>query len=112
MKEGDIGLATLPQADGAIKPRPVLLLRKVPPFDDWLVVGVSSQLQQRVPNFDDVIDSSAPDFAVSGLKSASVFRLGFLSTLPSQRLLGIIGSISGERHRRLLLRLSDFLRPK
>jgi hypothetical protein len=31
MNEGDIALAPLPQADGQIKSRPVVLLRRLPP---------------------------------------------------------------------------------
>lgn len=112
MNEGDIALAALPQADGLVKPRPALLLRRMPPFGDWLVCGVSSQLHQRAPDFDDLIELSDSDFAASGLKAPSVFRLGFLTTLASRRLLGALGSISGERHQRLLRRLSHFLEPR
>lgn len=34
MNEGEIALAPLPQADGRIKNRPVVLLRRLPPFGD------------------------------------------------------------------------------
>ncbi len=109
--EGDIALASLPQADGFIKPRPALLLRRMPPFDDWLVCGISTQLQQRVADFDEFIGPADADFADSGLKAASIIRLGFLSTIPAKRFHGVVGSISPERHQRLLQRLSDYLRP-
>jgi len=52
-----------------------------------------------------------PGFPASGLKAASVIRLGFLTTLPARRLLGIVGSISRERHQRLLQRLFDYPQP-
>lgn len=55
MNEGDLALAPLPQADGQIKNRPVFLLRRLPPFGDFLVCGISTQLQQRVAGFDEVI---------------------------------------------------------
>lgn len=74
MMEGDVALARLPQANGTTKPRPVLLLRQLPPFNDWLVCGISSQLQQRVPNFDDVVDTGDLDFATTGLKVASLIH--------------------------------------
>jgi mRNA interferase MazF len=109
--EGEIALASLPQADGFVKPRPAVLLRQMPPFGDWLVCGISTQLQQRVPDLDELIERTDPDFAGSGLKAPSVIRLGFLTTLPGRRFLGIVGSISRERHQRLLRRLSDHLRP-
>lgn len=107
MTEGDVALARLPQANGASKARPVLLLRQMPPFGDWFVCGISSQLQQSVPDFDDVIGSSDADFPQTGLKVASLIRLGFLAVLPA----GDIGSVDRNRHQRVLQRLSDYLRP-
>ena len=83
MTEGDVALTTLPQADGRAKPRPVILLRQMPPFRDWLVCGVSTQLQHEVVGFDDVIEPSHSDFGGSGLKAPSLIRLGFLAVLPS-----------------------------
>ena len=109
MNEGDIALAPLPQADGQIKNRPVVLLRHLPPFGDFLVCGVSTQLQHRVPNFDELIADDDPDFSQTGLKAESIVRLGFLAALPEKVLLGTIGSISRERHRRMLANLSRHL---
>ncbi|MFN8424490.1 MAG: transcriptional regulator [Anaerolineae bacterium] len=109
MTEGDVALTPLPQADGGTKPRPAILLRQMPPFSDWLVCGVSTQLHQEVVDFDDVIDVSHSDFGESGLKAPSLIRLGFLAVLPSEALLGVLGSISPERHGRLLQRLGAFL---
>ncbi len=111
MTESDVALARLPQADGLVKLRPVLLLRTLPPFGDWLVCGISSQLQHHVPGFGEIIDSSHSDFGRSGLKSASLFRLGFLAVLPVGQLAGSIGTISPDRHTRLLLQLSARLQP-
>jgi mRNA interferase MazF len=111
MTEGDVVITPLPQADGQLKNRPAVVLRKVPPFGDFLVCGVSSQLHLAVKDFDDVFDPSQPEFAATGLKSASVIRLGFLATLPPRSFVGKIGAISPERHSRLLTRLSDYLQP-
>ena len=109
MTEGAVALTPLPQADGRFKLRPAILLRRMPPFGDWLVCGVSSQLRQQVAGFDEIIEPSHADFARSGLKVASVIRLGFLTTMTADRLTGVLGSISQERHARLLERLSRFL---
>ena len=106
MNEGDIALAPLPQADGQIKNRPVVLLRRLPPFGDFLVCGVTTQLQHRVANFDEVVASGDPEFPPSGLKASSLIRLGFLAVLPEASLLGRIGSLSPQCHRRLLSNLS------
>lgn len=108
MTEGDVALAPLPQADGRAKPRPVLLLRQMPPFNDWLVCGVSTQLHQEAVGFDETITPAHIDFRRSGLKAPSLIRLGFLAVIPINRLLGILGSISPERHQRLLHRLGAF----
>jgi mRNA interferase MazF len=39
----------------------------------------------------------------------SLIRLGFLVVVPRAKIVGSIGSISSERHRRLLQRLSEYL---
>ncbi len=109
MTEGDVALASIPQADGHAKARPVILLRQMPPFGDWLVCGVSTQLHQEVAGFDEIIEPAHPDFRESGLKAASLIRLGFLAVLPADHLLGVLGSISLDRNRRLLQRLGTFL---
>ena len=72
MNEGDITLTPLSQADGRVKNRPVLLLRQMPPFGDWLVCGVSTQLRQQVVDFDELVHDQDSDFAVSGLKTSSL----------------------------------------
>ena len=109
MKEGDIVLTPVPQADGSIKNRPAILLREFPPYKDFLVCGVSSQLRREVKGFDEIISSSDPDFASSGLKSESLIRLGFLAMLPKSKIAGSIGSISSGRHKRLLKTLAEYL---
>lgn len=110
MNEGDVVITPLPQADGQLKNRPAIVLRKMPPFGDLLVCGVSSQTHLAVKDFDEVFGRDQPDFAISGLKTASVIRLGFLATLPPSSFVGRIGRISAERHLRLLTRLSEHLK--
>jgi mRNA interferase MazF len=109
MKEGEVVLTPVPHADGSIKNRPAILLREFPPYQDFLVCGVSTQLRQEVQGFDEIISTSDPDFVSSGLKSESLIRLGFLAVLPRPRIAGSIGSISSERHKRLLNTLAGYL---
>jgi mRNA interferase MazF len=85
------------------------LLRRLPPFGDFLVCGVSTQLHQRVADFDEVIAPADKEFSASGLKAASLLRLGFLAVLPEAALLGKIGSLSSERRHRLLANLCRHL---
>lgn len=110
MKEGDVVLTPLPQADGQIKNRPAIGLREMLPFGDLLVCGVSTQLHHEVADFDDPVSPGDSDFAGSGLKTLSLIRLGFLAVLPPSSFLGAIGSINQARHRRLLERLCTYLR--
>jgi mRNA interferase MazF len=109
MKQGDVVLTPVPQADGVIKNRPGIFLRELPPYRDLLVCGVSTQLHQQVKGFDEIVQSSDPDFGSSGLRSASLIRLGFLAVLPRSAVIGSIGSLSSQRHKRLLKTLSAYL---
>jgi mRNA interferase MazF len=109
MKEGDIVLTPVPQADGKLKNRPALILREMPPYRDLLVCGVSTQLHQYVKGFDEIISPTDADFASSGLLSESLIRLGFLAVVSRKSIAGSIGAISPERHKRLLKALSDYL---
>jgi len=106
MNEGDVMLVALPQSNGQLKNRPAIALRLMPPFGDMLVCGVSTQLYQQVIGFDEIIDPSHADFVLSGLRSASLIRLGFLAVLPISGFIGKIGHISLERHQRLTKRLA------
>ena len=108
MKEGDILLTDLPQADGSIKLRPVLYLRTMKPFGDFLVCGVSSQAQQAC-ELDEIIGPQDVDYRTSGLKAASVIRLGYLAVLPRTRFKGRIGGVFRERRTRLVNRLAEYL---
>ena len=71
MTEGDVVLTPLPQADGRVKPRPAILLRRMPPFGDWLICGVSTQLHQQVPGVDDTIEPSLVDDQVDAARPTS-----------------------------------------
>lgn len=109
MKEGDVVLTQIPQADGVIKNRLVVILREMPLYRDLLVCGVSTQLRQQVKDFDEVLSPSDMDFKSSGLLAESLIRLGFLAVLPRKTIAGSIGAISKERHERLLRTFADYL---
>jgi len=109
MKEGDVILAQVPQANRKMKVRPAIFLREMPPYNDLLVCGISTQLNKYVSNFDDLISPKDEDFNSSGLQSKSIIRLSFLAVLPRGRILGSIGSISFVRYKRLLKKLCDYL---
>ena len=109
MKEGEVVLITLPQSDGIFKPRPALLLRKLPKFGDFLVCGISSSIEQEIPDFDLVLDESHVDFKLSGLKKPSVIRLAFFSVIPERKIPGSIGKIQNDTLQLLKQRLADYI---
>jgi mRNA interferase MazF len=76
---------------------------------DIPVCGISTQVHQAVPGFDEVVSHADADFAGSGLLADSVIRLGFLAVLPRRKLLGGIGRVDRPRHARLLRNLSRHL---
>jgi len=90
---------------------PRLILREMPPLGDVLICGISTQVHQRVPDFDEIIEPQDPDYVPSSLKEASLVRLGFLAVRPRKGIYGKIGSISPSRHNRLLGRLAHHLVP-
>ncbi|MFI5221000.1 MAG: type II toxin-antitoxin system PemK/MazF family toxin [Bacteroidia bacterium] len=109
MESGNIILAALPQSNGKTKLRPALVLKKTPMFDDLLVCGISSQISQQVPGFDDLIKTNDDDFVLSGLVQPSLIRLGFLAIVPNVIVAGTIGKISSNRLRSIKQKLSDFI---
>ncbi|MGR3319059.1 MAG: type II toxin-antitoxin system PemK/MazF family toxin [Candidatus Anammoxibacter sp.] len=81
----------------------------MPSYSDLLVCGISKQLNQYIKDFDEILSSDHADFKSSGLLSESLIRLSFLAVLPQNQILGTIGEISTERHKRLLTNLADYL---
>ncbi len=102
MKVGDIALAELQQSNRQFKLRPVLLLSSFPPFDDWLICGISSKIRHEVHGLDSLINLDDEDFADSGLQVPSIIRTGFLATLPTKDFPGIIGKISKSRYQTVI----------
>jgi mRNA interferase MazF len=111
MKPGSLILARLQQSDGALKSRPAIILSRMPPYNDLLIAAISSRLGQAVRGFDEVVQTTDADFEQTGLKVASVIRLGMIATIPATSALGQLGSVFPERHQRLLRRLAQHLAP-
>ena len=113
-KAGQIVIFRFPQTDlEEGKLRPALLLGKLPgEYDDWLICMISSQTRHHVEDFDELIQESDGDFAESGLKVASVIRVGRLAVVSGEILLGAIGQVSDERLERVKKHLADWLSEK
>lgn len=106
MQAGDIALLNMQQPDGSKKARPVLLLKQVKPFNDWIVCAVSSQLHQEVKGFDYLILDTDADFAATGFKQSSLIRLGMISTVSKSSIPGVIGKIPSTALQTLKKRLA------
>lgn len=92
------------------KLRPALLLGKLPgAYDDWLICMVSSQQRHYVADFDEMIDEKDDDFALTGLKTTSVIRIGRLAVVNGEILLGSIGQIKPARLLGIKSRLAAWL---
>ena len=109
MKDGDICIHKVAQPDGTFKIRPVLLLKQMRPYGDWIVCAISTQLRQEVKGFDFIIDEMNRDFAISGLKSSSLIRLGFINTVDKKAIPGVIGEVSSIILKMLQQRLASEL---
>lgn len=110
-ESGQIVLFKFPQTDQSdAKLRPALLIGKLPGhFGDWLVCMISSQLRHYVEGFDEIIHESAGDFSSSGLKAASVIRVGRLAVVYENILIGSIGHVDLERIKRIKSGLAIWL---
>jgi mRNA interferase MazF len=110
-RPGQIGLLKFPEVDLIHgKNRPVLLLAKVPGlYEDWLVCMLSSQLQQGLKDFDEIIHRNDEDFQESGLKVPTVIRIGRLAVVSLDLLIGSIGSIDEDRLLRIKKKLAEWI---
>ncbi len=111
IREGQIVLFRFPYVDHKeVKLRPALVIRQLPgAYEDWLICMISSQLSQEVSSFDEIISKEDGDFTNSGLKFASVIRIGRLAVVHKTILVGNIGEISSDRLTRIKNRLSNWL---
>ena len=111
---GQIVIFRFPQTDlEEGKLRPALLLGKLPgEYDDWLICMISSQTRHYVAEFDEIVKEPDNDFETSGIKVASVIRVGRLAVVSGEILLGAIGQISSERLERIKKHLSEWLSEK
>ena len=109
MRDGDIVLTKLPQSDGSYKLRPVLLLKQLPGYNDFLVCGISTQIHQLIKDFDELLDTNDSQFIQTGLRQSSIIRLSFLAVMPGNSTPGGIGKIEPSLPRILLKRLANYL---
>jgi len=101
MKPGDVVLIPLP---------PALVLALLPgSFQNVLICGISTQLRDLQPDWDEQIGPGDPDYLVSGLHRASAVRLSYLYSAERGEITGPIGRIDSQRLIRLRHRLISAL---
>jgi mRNA interferase MazF len=111
MKAGDVVLVRFPHTDlSEGKLRPALVIAAVPGrHGDLLLALISSRTHQAIPEFDELIEDTAPDFSASGLKTRSLVRLARLAAISSSLLAARLGHISPERLANIKTRLASWL---
>ncbi|MDG5998075.1 MAG: PemK family protein [Candidatus Brocadia sp.] len=109
--EGQIVLFKFPQTDQKEgKLRPALILRELPgKFNDWLICMISSNIDQLIPELDELIAPEASDFIQSGLKVPSIIRGSRLAVVDGKALLGTLGQINTERLHKIRQKLSKWI---
>lgn len=112
MKPGDIVLIRFPQSDLEVgKLRPALIIAVAPGrHADLLLALITSQTQQAVPKFDEMIEADDADYKLTGLKVRSVVRLARLASVESNVINARLGRISEKRLAQIKSRLVDWLR--
>ena len=111
MKPGDIVLVAFPRTDLLRgKLRPALVLALMPGrHEDVLLAMISSKTHQFVVGFDEFINEDDPEFATSGLKTASVIRLSRLATVERRLIVAKLGEIEKTRLLSILERIINLL---
>jgi mRNA interferase MazF len=99
ISEGQIVLFRFPQTDQTTgKLCPALALHRLPgQHNDWLICMISSNLDQKVPDLDEVIVPTDLDFKNSVLKVPSLIRIGRLALVDGDLLIGKLGQIDTQR---------------
>ena len=111
IREGQIVLFRFPQTDQTEgKLRPALVLRQLPgQYNDWLICMISSQIDQKIIEFDEIISPNDTDFNQSGLKFSSVIRISRIAVVSRDILLGKLGQIDSQRLFRIKQKLSNWI---
>lgn len=94
MEEGDVIRFALQQNDGKYVKRPAVILKKILPYNDCVICGISKSIGLEVKGLDMVILQNDSDFKTWGLNYPGVIRTGFLFTISTKYIEGSLGNIS------------------
>lgn len=112
LEPGYLVLFEFPRTDQTSgKLRPALVVRPTPDsHHDFLICMISSQLNQTIDNFDEIVSTDDPDFSDSGLKESSVIRISRIAVVEKGILEGTIGEISNQRLERIHRKLAEWIK--
>jgi len=110
MERGDIVLVRFSFTDlRSSKLRPALVIAPENKYGDVILAFISSVIKD-IEDTDFVLDENDKDFSKTGLKKASVFKMGKIATLSKDIVYGKMGSVSARLQRELDERLKRALR--
>ncbi len=112
MEEGRVVRVAFQQADGQVKLRPAVVLRRLAPNPDLLVCAISSKLHREMPGVDIVVGAQHPDFVGMGLPFPSLIRSAYLTTVPLTAVQDPIGTVSPATLASILEQLTTYLVPR
>lgn len=95
LRRGDIVLVPFPFTDlSGQKLRPAIVISPEPVGEDILLAFISSVTPAAPEPTEYVLEINQPAFASTGLKSASVFKMGKLATLHRSLVLRRLGQVT------------------
>lgn len=101
LKRGDIVLVSFPFTDlSSTKVRPAVVVSADPQQDDAVIAFISS-VTENTRTHDILLKDKDIDFAATGLKKTSVFKMDKLLTIASILILRRLGHVSLSLQRRL-----------
>lgn len=112
MEEGRVVRVAFQQADGRVKLRPAVVLKRLPAGPDLLVCAISSKLHREMPGVDLVVHAQHPDFIRMGLEHPALIRCAYLTTVPLKAVQDAIGSVGADTLQRILGQLAAYLRTR
>ena len=95
LKRGDIVLVPFPFTDlTSAKVRPAVIVSPDPQGEDIIIAFISSIVTKPIGKAEFLLPSNHPDFASTGLKKDSVFKMSKLLTIHNSLALRRLGHIS------------------
>lgn len=110
MTAGSVVVTSIIQSNNENKMRPTVLLKQIPPYNDWLVCPVSSKTHNLVPGLDLLIKEEDEDFKTMSLQAPSIIRIGKLQAIPEKTIRAEIGRVTDRTYTTMIEQLVTWLK--